>query len=197
MRKTCKQLHKILKKGKVFDFEAGKDFRAYLNSFSNFPDNGIYYMFEEGEAGHKDKRIVRIGITRQGTLAHRLNTHINGTVRNSIFRKHLFRILGIEKKVFQHIQKEISFCVINDPDNRRKEIEKKSIGEVSNCRACMPSRNWLGLKSETKRIKESGLWNVHHVFGEDRLNNNDLKYIEDNLVVAKTVKKGGGNSLFQ
>jgi len=172
----CLKLHEILRRGKVFDFKSGDKFKDYLETFKDFPRNGIYLMFEKGEIGHGGKRIVRIGINTEGTLINRLNGHINGAMRSSVFRRHLFRILGSEKAVTKYIKNRVSFCVISCPDDlhARRKLEENIIGMVSNCNDCRPLKGWLGLKSVSKKIRESGLWNVQHVFGDSRFIETDL-----------------------
>lgn len=177
----CAKLHSILREGRIFDFESREKFREYLRNIPNFTVNGVYFMFEKDEIGHDGMRIVRVGINKKRILVERLNTHINGNIENSIFRKHLFNILGSEEKVTDHIAKNIRFCVISDPENRREEIEKKSIAEISKCADCKPSNSWLGLKSQNIKISSSGLWNVHHVYGKEKLTDNDLEYIKNNI----------------
>lgn len=177
------ELYKLIKKVKLFSFEDGLNFKnKLLQDNPDFPKNGVYLMFEDGEECKEKKRIVRIGINRGGLLINRLNRHINGTKRTSIFRKHLWRILcnnDNEDPVTDYIKRNIKFCIISGPENKekREELESKIISTVSNCKECCPSSNWLGLKSETRKIRESGLWNVHHIFSKNKLDGKDLKLI--------------------
>ncbi|MFA5184086.1 MAG: hypothetical protein WC456_01010 [Patescibacteria group bacterium] len=177
----CEQLHAILTKGQIFNFRKGREFLSDSRSHAEFPAQGLYLMLENGEWAHGGQRIVRVGINTSGTLLRRLNRHINGRARTSIFRKHLFRILGSEQKVTEYIEDKIKFYVIGDPGNRRKELEKKIIGTISGCAGCRPSWKWLGRQSLTPAIEKSGLWNVHFVFSSNSLDQDDLKYIEDNI----------------
>lgn len=58
------------------------------------PDNGIYVVFEFGEAAHNTDRIVRIGSHRsQGRLPGRIHDHFSPNKDNSIFRKHIGRCI--------------------------------------------------------------------------------------------------------
>jgi hypothetical protein len=59
------------------------------------PANGIYILFERGETGHGDGRIVRIGTHRgDGQLPGRISEHFSAANRHrSIFRKHIGRAL--------------------------------------------------------------------------------------------------------
>jgi hypothetical protein len=183
---VCQQseeLYKLIKNVKIFSFKAGKDFRReLLKDNHDFPRDGIYLMFEDGEVCNNQQRIVRVGINKSSPLIDRLNKHINGTKRVSIFRKHLWRILckdNNEGKVTDHIKNRIKFCIISGPEDKgkRERLESKIIGTISNCIDCHPSANWLGLKSESSRIKKSGLWNVQHVFSDNKLDDEDLNYI--------------------
>ncbi len=190
MSKECFELHEILKKGWIFNFKCGNKFRDCLEQIPGFSENGIYLMFEKGERGHNGMRIVRIGINNRGILINRLNSHINGNQRGSVFRRHLGRILcGDEDKITEYIEYKIFFCVIRDPNNKRNDLEKKIISAVSNCKECKKSDQWKGLESKKRKIKESGLWNVQHVFGENQLNKQDLQYIKDNILGESEVKK--------
>lgn len=76
----------------------------------------------------------------------------------------------VEKKVTEYIQDNFSFVVFQvDDKNKRLEIEKKLISTVSLCDECKSSKNWLGLFSPKEKIRESGLWNVQHIFKENLL----------------------------
>lgn len=59
------------------------------------PRNGIYILFERGEAGHETDRIVRVGThTGNGKLPSRLREHfLNENKDRSIFRKNIGRAL--------------------------------------------------------------------------------------------------------
>jgi len=187
MSQESKDLYKLLKNVKLFSFELGRDFKKeLLKNNHEFPENGIYLMFEDGEKCNNQKRIVRIGINKKRSLADRLDKHLNGFKRISIFRKHLWRILCKDNEegiVTDYIKNKIKFCVITGPEDKQKreKLESRIIGAISNCTDCQPSANWLGLKSETRKIRESGLWNVQHVFGENILSDDDLRYISKNL----------------
>lgn len=183
------ELYKLIKKVKLFSFEDGINFKnKLLQDNPDFPKNGVYLMFEDEEECKEKKRIVRIGINRGGLLRNRLNAHINGSKRTSIFRKHLWRILcnnDNEESVTEYIKRNIKFCIISGPENKdeREILESKIIGTVANCKECCPSSNWLGFKSKTGAIRESGLWNVHHVSSENKLDVKDLKFIRNNLYI--------------
>ncbi|MFW6008312.1 MAG: DUF6884 domain-containing protein [archaeon] len=51
----CSELHKLIKNKARFTFPFDSN---------EIPDNGIYILFEKGEYGHADERIVRVGTHR-------------------------------------------------------------------------------------------------------------------------------------
>jgi hypothetical protein len=58
------------------------------------PSNGMYFLFEAGEVGHSDDRIVRVGShTGNANLAARLREHTTPKKDRSIFRKHIGRAI--------------------------------------------------------------------------------------------------------
>lgn len=73
----------------------------------------------------------------------------------------------IEIQVTNVIRSEFSFIVIpiNSYEDRHY-FERKAIATVSLCSICEPSHAWLGLSSPVQKIRESGLWNVQHLYKE-------------------------------
>jgi hypothetical protein len=78
------------------------ELHAWANSLELFffpyderkiPENGIYLLFEKGEVGHNDNRIVRIGThTGANQLRSRLRQHFLASNKDrSIFRKNIGR----------------------------------------------------------------------------------------------------------
>lgn len=67
---------------------------------ANLAGNGLYVLFEQGEQGHGDDRIVRIGThRRQGGLVSRLREHfLNANKDRSIFRKNVGRCLLVSRQ---------------------------------------------------------------------------------------------------
>lgn len=73
----------------------------------------------------------------------------------------------VEKSVTQLIQKNFSFVVFEVKDkDRRMKLESRIISTISLCRECRQSKNWLGLFSPKKKIRESGLWLVNELYKE-------------------------------
>jgi len=184
MSQESNKLYKLIKDVKIFSFELGRDFKSdLLNNNHDFPVNGIYLMFEDGEDCNNQKRIVRVGINKRRSLINRLDRHLNGPRGSSVFRLHLWNILAKdngEDIVTDYIKNKITFCIIIGPDDQQERamLESKIIGTISNCKDCKPSSTWLGLRSKSRKIRESGLWNVQHVFGENNLDKKDLDKIK-------------------
>lgn len=86
MSEACQYLHAILSEWPRF--KAGFDVAA-------IPQNGLYFLFENGETGHRSNRIVRVGTHRgANNLAKRIREHLfTANKDRSIFRKHVGRCL--------------------------------------------------------------------------------------------------------
>lgn len=82
----CDQIHKILSSFKRHTFPFDKHI---------IPTNGIYMLFERGQAGHGTDRIVRVGShTGENQLRSRLEQHfIKENKDRSIFRKNIGRAI--------------------------------------------------------------------------------------------------------
>jgi len=73
----------------------------------------------------------------------------------------------IEKKVTEYIQNNFSFVVFQvENKERRLRLESKIISTISLCRECFSSKDWLGLFSPERKIRESGLWLVNELYKE-------------------------------
>lgn len=154
----CETLHKIIRRGKRLDFNS---------DLSALPLNGVYIMFEKDELAHDGERIVRIGINEgQDRLRERITNHYKGTIRKSIFRKHISSCLdnGTEQDISAYIQSNISFVVIQVNDKvQREELEKRLIATVAQCNDCLPSDMWLGKKCSSAKIAQGKLWNATYL----------------------------------
>lgn len=73
----------------------------------------------------------------------------------------------VEREVTKYIQDNFSFVVfqINDKE-KRLDLESKIISTISLCDECKASKNWIGLFSTKKKIRESGLWLVNELYKE-------------------------------
>jgi hypothetical protein len=85
MTEACQYLHDTLSRLPRFR----------RDDLGKVPANGIYVLFEKGEAGHGVERIVRVGTHRgQNNLAPRIREHLFTPNKDrSIFRKHVGRCL--------------------------------------------------------------------------------------------------------
>ena len=83
---VCKQLHKLLNRLPRHNFPI---------NMAAIPKNGIYVLFESGEIGHGQDRIVRVGThTGKDQLSSRLKQHfVQENKDRSIFRKNIGRAL--------------------------------------------------------------------------------------------------------
>jgi hypothetical protein len=81
----------------------------------------------------------------------------------------------IEKKVTDYIQNNFSFVVFPVEDKeKRLKLESKIISTISLCKECSHSKNWLGLFSPKRKIRESGLWLVNELYKQP-LSDEDMK----------------------
>lgn len=68
----------------------------------------------------------------------------------------------VESEVSIYIRDNFSFSVFEITDkSKRLEVESKIITTVYLCEACNSSHNWLGCYSPSKKIVDSGLWQVN------------------------------------
>ena len=107
------------------------------------PKNGIYVLFEKGQAGHGGDRIVRVGThTGEGQLLSRLNQHfVNENKDRSIFRKNIGRAL-LNKNNDSFLEKwEIDLTTREAKEKSRglidfekqNEIEKQVSDYIQDC----------------------------------------------------------------
>lgn len=86
MSRECIKLHELVKNKRVHNFPYNE---------KEIPTNGIYILFERGEASHGGDRIVRIGThTGKDQLRSRLRQHFLIEKKDrSIFRKNIGRAI--------------------------------------------------------------------------------------------------------
>lgn len=197
----CKKLHEGLRRaGARFIYPGVQDNscdRRICSDFTKIPKNGVYIMFENGETAHPcdfNERIVRIGINeQQDRLPRRVKSHYNGTVRTSVFRRHLRTAIaerdGIavdkvtEQQISDYIRKNITFVVIEVNDKKkREELEKALIATVAQCPECKASDKWLGKYCAAPKIRNGKLWNVKYLNSKTRLTSELSQLICDGLV---------------
>jgi len=86
MSSECTSVHKLTNELEMYDFPFDE---------TKIPLNGIYILFEKGESGHQQDRIVRVGThTGENQLRSRLKQHfLKENKDRSIFRKNIGRAL--------------------------------------------------------------------------------------------------------
>lgn len=167
---------------------------------------GIYFFFDlnEKRSNGITPRVVRVGANdvkkteSNQTLwerleKHRGNANNNGGNRsNSVFRSSVYGALfnrnqnfGGEGDVSDYIRK-LPFLVVKvDLKEDRRNLEKNLIALLSNIKRravrppCPdePSPDWLGRYSSREKVRQSGLWNNHHV--NERYDPNCLDRLEE------------------
>lgn len=206
---NCNKLHDIIRRGVRYCYNPFYDGTRTSNVFSikgkendlnyvaNVPKNGVYIMFENNELGHDGERIVRIGInSQQDRLPQRIKTHFTGTVRRSIFRKHIGSCLkdvppeSLENEISTYIRNNISFVIIEVNDKTQREsLEKELISTISKCNECSCSPNWLGKYCKSEKISKGKLWNVTFLNNPDTLTDEHTQLIYDGLVLKCDTSK--------
>jgi hypothetical protein len=84
----------------------------------------------------------------------------------------------VEQRVSDYIRRSFHFVVFSvEYKETRLDLEAKMISTVSICQECVPSKDWLGFHSPKDRIRESGLWLVNKLYGE-QLSDADLAILE-------------------
>ena len=69
------------------------------------------------------------------------------------------KIHEIEKQASEYLRDNFSFVVLPiDTKEERLSYEAFLIRAISSNKGCKPSKNWLGLYSPEKKIRESGMW---------------------------------------
>ena len=129
----CKKLHRLFGEMKKYNFPFDD---------KEIPRNGIYILFEKGEAGHDGDRIVRIGThTGKNQLRSRLRQHfLNENKDRSIFRKNIGRaLLNRDNDNFLEFwELDLTTRVAKDKFlhlidmKKQKEIEKKVSDYIKN-----------------------------------------------------------------
>ena len=206
---TCEKLHDIIdtyKHGVArFTYENGNlvvsvkgkkltpDYLA--KGWENIlPKNGVYIMYEKNETAHGGERIVRIGINsrQDDRLLKRIYSHYYGTMRRSVFRKHIGSCLlnkgipaeSLEKEITAYIETNISFVLIGvNDEERRNKLETMLISTVANCEECNSSENWLGKYAKNPTISQGKLWNVIGLNGHN-LPEEAQQWLLDGLVMG-------------
>lgn len=175
MSKFCEAIHQLIRGLPKYEFGRGPhQFPAISHKI---PSNGISVMYEKGEFGHGEMRIVWVGINdADGRFCDRIKNHFPNEKReSSIFRKSIGGALcarqpgvrgNIESVISKFIEDNISFSVIEiNQYEERVEMKKQFVGTIAQCEACNPSHDWLGLHSNSNKGKMAkfGLWQVQYI----------------------------------
>jgi hypothetical protein len=151
-----------------------------------FLQSGLYFFVDPSipRTNGGGFKIVRIGITGNNGN-NRLQLHKNGSITNSVFRKHIGHALMVQNNaaineihISNYIQQlKYVFLPVEDQVHL-KMLEKSLIEIISNCNQLnnidIPGANWLGIQigpNINNAIACSHLWNVHHVRNYNANNN--------------------------
>jgi len=139
-------------------------------------NSGLYFFFDEKiSAGENRFKIVRVGITGDNGN-DRLNLHKNGSINDSIFRKHIGRALHQlndqlnENEISDYIQKlPYLYIPINENLKLFEETCIKILSNRNQNGIIYPAnQNWLGFQTGddiNSAVSESQMWNVHYTNG--------------------------------
>ena len=166
MSTECARLHELVRSLKKHRFD--DDYA------SEIPECGIHVLFEEGEKGHQDQRIVWIGEAMK--LDEIIYSHTacanDGGLKDerygSTFQYNTYRALSESDNKQQsqkYIRENFTFSAFEIEEDRRK-FKAKMIATVAQCKDCKPSVNWLGRNSDKKKVREIGLWQEQHIDDE-------------------------------
>jgi len=126
----------------------------------------LFSLFKE----NKDRSIFRKNIGRallsqnNDSFLDQWNIDLTKKKDREQYANQINMIKKIEVEISHILRENFSFCVIPvEEKDQRHFFESKIIATVAQCRECQPSKNWLGLNSPEKKIRESGLWNYQHI----------------------------------
>ncbi len=175
---------------------------------TRLPRDGIYFFYEGGElCPHGDvirPRIIRVGTHREhGRFPSRIRQHFGGNKNGSVFRKHLGGALlrsgntndsrlkkwlkhdtptfkDVEKLVTNKLTADFTYrCIAVEDKKVRLDLEERLIATLAKCPGCKPSTKWLGRYAASEEIRESGLWNVQHIYSNKRMTQQHLSSLRE------------------
>ena len=181
-------LNRIVRKFNCFDNNVFK----MLDEIPN--KSGLMIFFEKGEKFANYPRIVFVGETenfhsriRAYYKSHaKLVTHIRDALGNKLGK------VVLQKDANEYIQKNMSFVLIPLSDkNERIHFNKRILSTLSCCDSFKASNGWLGnyAPEQYKMIALSRLWAVKYPFGNDVLDEKDLKRLEELISQSRSDKK--------
>ncbi len=94
---------------------------------------------------------------------------------------------NIERQITQIIRSTFTFRYIKvDDREERLELEERLISTLAKTSPKHISKNWLGLHSPIRQIRQSGLWNVKHVNSPRQIEPKHLARLEQ--LIQETLK---------
>ena len=210
MSQICTELHELLKLGHRFNFQEGYNDIPLNGIYILFEKGEIAHdgdrivrigthtgdrqlrsrIYQHFENENKNRSIFRKNIGRcllnKQHPSYLTTWELDTTSRAE---KAKFAHLvdkdfekNFEKEISKYIQDNFSFVIIQaNTKQERMYFESRLIGTVSNCADCQPSANWLGLNSPIIKIRESGLWQVQHLYSKS-LDINEVKLLATRLI---------------
>jgi hypothetical protein len=180
----------IPKDGFYFLFEAGEaghDGDRIVRTGSHTGKGNLAVRLKEHMTKNKDRSIFRKNIGR-ALLVRNQDPFLDSWDRDLTKRADRDRYASsinlekqndVEEAVSDHIARHMSVSVIAAPTpDAALMLERLCISTVSRCAHCRASSHWLGNFSPNQKIRTSGLWQVHHLFGKV-LSETDLRMIDD------------------
>lgn len=176
----------------------GKEFKS--TDIKSLPkEKGIYIMFENGQKDDGGKaRIIRVGKADRN-FQTRLGQHFSGTIKNSVFRKHILSALLDKKKInkkYKATEKEeqqitnflqnITFRLVRVPKLLTcEELESMCIRTVAKHSQGLKSstlNEWVGQNCKNKNVQTYHIWNSDDVNYKNELDAYYFDLIECGLV---------------
>ncbi len=187
MSLECEKLHKLVNTLPVY---SAKDIGK-----SDIPDDGVYFIMENGEYYKDSNRIVRIGFNKKkGNLHNKIHKVLWD---NSSFRKYLksaikkkFKNLKNDDEVNdalnEYIRKNIKIAFLKIRSSGvRKRIAGRALKSLETAKYYEPSPEWLGKNSSKLYVRKKGFW---HLKNFKSLKNRKLEEI-DLEFLSKRIKK--------
>ncbi len=177
--------------------DKGKEFSS--SDIDDLPKvKGIYIMFENGQYDDDEKaRIIRVGKADRN-FQTRLEQHFFGTIKNSVFRKHILSALlnkkidkkynatkNEEQKITEFLQ-NITFRLVRVPKLLTcEELESmciRTVAKHSKEKELPNLSKWTGQKCANKNVQTYHIWNSDDVNYKNELDAYYFDLIECGLV---------------
>jgi len=149
------------------------NFKSRMND--HFLFNDCKMNFDKTQSSPHDRSIFRKNLGR-AILNKEGNNYLKiwntdfTTRKNREEFSHL-RDIQFEKEIETQVTKllhdnfSFKYLIVDGQEKRMgsKGIESRLIGTLSQCTACIPSKEWLGNNSSVLKIRKSGLWLYQHL----------------------------------